>query len=93
MIRKAKREMNGHGIDPTFLETQKRAFLSDIKIRKDSLYALLDQFYFTKIKNSPSFEDYEKIIPTITVQDIHRFSQKLHEVFLYVLKERENGKN
>ncbi len=86
-ILEAMREMIHQEIKPHFLEEQKHKFLSDLKLREDSIYGVLDQFYFSSLEKAPMYTDYEKMIPKVTLDDIVRVAKQMKRVFFYLLKE------
>jgi len=88
-MRKAMKEMVEGDIESDFLETQKNKFLSDLRLREDSIYGLIDNYYFHEIAGRALFHEYLEEIPKITVEDIQIFSSKLHESLLYILKEEQ----
>lgn len=88
-IRLAMQEMlHGH-ITKEELESQKEKFLSDIKLREDSIFGIIDNYYFHNIAHYASFSEYSLNLPQVTVKDLQNFALKMHEALVYVQKEVE----
>lgn len=90
-MRKAVEEMVDGDIEPDFFESVKNKFLSDLRLREDSIYGLIDNYYFHEIAGRALFSEYVVEIPKITIEDICKFSSKLHESLLYILKEESKN--
>lgn len=90
-IRECMKEMAEGAISLEFLETQKEKFLADIRLREDNMYGLLDNYYFHELNGRALFSDYFASIPKVSLEDIKVLGQKLHESFLYILKEKSQN--
>ncbi len=86
-IHKSMKEMENKMISEEFLATQKEKSLSDLKLREDDIYGLIDNYYFHEISHAPLYQDYLENIPSVTLEDIRGLSKKMHESLLYILKE------
>ena len=80
--------LHGH-ITKEELESQKEKFLSDIKLREDSIFGIIDNYYFHNIAHYASFSEYSLNLPQVTVKDLQNFALKMHEALVYVQKEVE----
>ncbi len=92
-IEKAISEMASGKIDEDFIEIQKRKFLADLKLREDSIYGLMDNYYFHELNGSPMYQDYVTNIPQITLKDLKKFGKKLIKICQYVLEEESHERN
>ena len=81
--------MRDGDINEELIEIQKRKFLQDLHLREDSLYGLMDNYYFHEIDNVPMYEDYIKGIPKVTKENIQKYGEKLTELMSYVLEEED----
>ena len=88
-IRTCVKEMRDGDINEELIEIQKRKFLQDLHLREDSLYGLMDNYYFHEIDNVPMYEDYIKGIPKVTKENIQKYGEKLTELMSYVLEEED----
>jgi len=93
-MRECMQEMATGKIELEFLESQKEKFLADLQLREDNMYGLLDNYYFHEISGRAMFDDYVSEIPKVTLEDISNLGKKMHEAFLFILKEAsDNGEN
>ncbi len=92
-IDKAIWEMANGQIDAEMLEIQKSKFLTDLRLREDSIYGLIDNYYFHEISGRAMYAQYVAEIPKITLQDLQKLGKKLHKIYQYVLKEAEHEDN
>jgi len=92
-MRECMKEMQEGKIEESFLTQQKEKFLSDLQLREDNLYGLITNYYFHEIADLALYKEYIEEIPKVTIEDIKTLAQKMHESFLYVLKEAQNEKN
>ena len=87
------KEMVDGKITEEFLESQKEKLLSDIRLNEDNMYALLANYYFHDLSGQALYTECFEEIPKVTIKDIILFAQKMHESFLYILKEKKNEEN
>ena len=80
-------------IDEEMIEIQKSKFLTDLRLREDSIYGLIDNYYFHEISGRAMYDEYIAEIPKITKQDLQKIGKKLHKIYQYVLKEAEHEDN
>lgn len=92
-IDKAVLEMANGQIDEEMIEIQKSKFLTDLRLREDSIYGLIDNYYFHEISGRAMYDEYIAEIPKITKQDLQKIGKKLHKIYQYVLKEAEHEDN
>ncbi len=86
-------EMQKGEFDINLLNVQKEKYLQDIKLNQDSIYSLMDNYYFHEIDNSPTYEEYKKELPKVTFNDVKKFGNKLVFLMSYVLEEEEHENN
>ena len=86
-------EMQKGEFDINLLNVQKEKYLQDIKLNQDSIYSLMDNYYFHEIDNSPTYEEYKKELPKVTFDDVKKFGNKLVFLMSYVLEEEEHENN
>lgn len=86
-------EMKNGDISLEYLEKQKEKFLSDLSLREDNMYGLIDNYYFHEIANRPLYEDYKKEIQNVSIKDLQQFARKMYEVYEYVLEEAAHEGN
>ena len=79
--------------DTSLLNIQKEKYLQDLKLNQDSIYSLMDNYYFHEIDNSPTYEEYKKEIPKVTFEDVKNFGEKLVFLMSYVLEEEAHENN
>ncbi len=89
MIHKAMKEMAHLEKEKEFIEAQKEKLLANIDLKYDSIYEILENYYFHEIKGSPLLEEYKENIPKVTYKDLEALAHKFHESLLYILKEKE----
>ena len=88
-ISKCLKEMQDGDIKEELIEIQKRKFLQDLRLREDSLYGLMDNYYFHEIDNRPMYDDYIKQIPKVTEENLKNYGLKIKELMSYVLEEED----
>jgi len=89
LIHKALNEMLHGDVSEEELNVQKNKFLSDLKLRRDSIYGLIDNYYFSILTNAPLFSEYEEYIKQISIKDLQQFARKMKYALEYVLEERD----
>ena len=89
MIRKAMKEMNHLEKERDFIEAQKEKLIANMALKYDSMYEILENYYFHEIKGTPILEDYKENIAKVTVKDLENLAHKFHESLLYILNEKE----
>lgn len=88
-IDKAFQEMKKGDFLDEELETQKKKCLSDLKLREDSIYGLIDNYYYHEIFDVALIEEYYHEIMSVTKDDIKTLAQKMNLSFRYILEEEE----
>ena len=76
-----------------FIEDQKKRLIASLELKFDSIYDIMENYYFHEIKGSPLFEEYQENIAKVTVKDLETLAHKFHESLLYILKEKEGESN
>lgn len=88
-IDKAFQEMKKGDFTEEELETQKNKMLSDLKLREDSIYGLIDNYYYHEIFDAALIEEYYHEVMSVTKEDIKKLAQKMNLSFRYILEEEE----
>lgn len=87
-IIKAMNDMKHGYITKTELMMHKSKFLNDIKLRQDDIYAIGNNYYNHELHEAPLYEEYEKEIDSITIDEIKAYAKKWTLTYLFILKER-----
>lgn len=88
-INQAFEEMAHADFTDEELEIQKKKSLSDLKLREDSIYGLIDNYYYHEVFNVALIEEYYHEIMSVTKEDIKKLAQKMKLSFRYILEEEE----
>lgn len=92
-IENSLEEMRKGEFDTSLLNIQKEKYLQDLKLNQDSIYSLMDNYYFHEIDKSPTYEEFQKEIPKVTFEDVKNFGEKLVFLMSYVLEEEAHANN
>lgn len=84
---KALNEMVNGDIDRDYFELQKEKILSNISMQEDSMYYLLDNYYFHVLYGQYLLDELKEKIKEVQIEDIQNLAKKLFMSMIYVLKE------